>query len=404
MPTHPLTTTVPVRTASRSYDVVIGEELLTGSADRIIAAVGGARLVQVFVDEGLPPTVAGDLARRLALAGLRVSATTVRVSESAKSLQSLYHMVQQLAEHNLERRDAVIALGGGITGDMAGFAAATYRRGIPWINCPTTLLAMVDASVGGKTGVNLRVGNRGGEGGGGELQKNMVGAFWQPSLVLADVSTLSTLPDRTFRAGLAECIKHGMIAGDLGGWADEHLLHWTKTNLGQILARDPATLTELIARNVAVKARVVGTDEREESTDPAGGSGGRALLNLGHTFAHAIETLPQVAPGKDPLLAPLQHGEAVALGLICASRCAELLKLVGEGLTESVRRTLEHAGLPVVAHALPGPHEIYERMLHDKKSAGGKLRLVLPCAETRAKLVTAPDETAVLTSLDAIRA
>jgi 3-dehydroquinate synthetase len=366
---------------------------LAGAAPRIGAALHGARAVHIFADDGLPPAILADLSRRLDASGFRVSSSPVRAAEEGKVLQAVYHMLGQLAAHTLERGDAVLALGGGITGDMAGFAASSYRRGIPWINCPTTLLAMVDASVGGKTGVNLRSGS--------ELQKNMVGAFWQPSLVLADVSTLGSLDERTFRSGLAECIKHALLGGSFG---DERLMAWTKEKLPLIHDRDPEALTELIARNIAIKSRVVGTDEREEST---GTAGGRALLNLGHTFAHAVETLPMVSPGLvgggDSSLVPLQHGEAVALGLVCAARCAELLKLVGDGLTESVRQTLRHAMLPTTAYHLPGSGEVYERMGHDKKVARGKLRLVLPCGEARCQVVVAPPEDVVHRAIDAIR-
>lgn len=382
-------TTIRVRAASREYDAVIGEGLLAGAAARIGAAVGGSRAVHVFVDDGLPKEWLTDLSRRLDASGYRVTSTPVRATEEGKSLQAVYHMVQEMARHNLERGDAIVALGGGITGDMAGFAAASYRRGIAWINCPTTLLSMVDASVGGKTGVNLRNGK--------ELQKNMIGAFWQPSLVLADVATLETLPERDFRAGLAECIKHAMLSA---AFEDAGLMQWTKDRLRLILERDPATLTELIGRNVAIKARVVGGDEREESANAASG---RALLNLGHTFGHAIETLPMVAPAVDTSLAPLRHGEAVALGLVCAARCAELMKLVGDGLAESTRQTLKHAGLPVTAHHLPGSGEIVERMRHDKKAAGGKLRLVLPCGEGRCEVVAAPEDEVLHEAIDAIR-
>ncbi len=381
--------TVRVRAASREYDAVIGEGLLASAATRIGAALGGSRAVHVFVDDGLPNQWLADLSRRLDASGYRVTSTPVRATEEGKSLQALYHMVQEMARHNLERGDAVIALGGGITGDMAGFAAASYRRGIAWINCPTTLLSMVDASVGGKTGVNLRNGK--------ELQKNMIGAFWQPALVLADVATLETLTERDFRAGLAECIKHAMLSA---AFEDAGLMQWTKDRLRLILERDAATLTELIARNVAIKARVVSGDEREESANAASG---RALLNLGHTFGHAIETLPMVAPAVDRSLAPLRHGEAVALGLVCASRCAELMKLVGDGLAESTKQMLKHAGLPVTAHHLPGSGEIVERMRHDKKAAGGKLRLVLPCGEGRCEVVSAPGDEVLFEAIDAIR-
>lgn len=381
--------TITVSTASRTYDVLVGTGVLTTAMDRVRAAIAGARRVHIFVDEGLPKSVADDLTRRLEAAGLTISSSAVRATEDAKVLQNLYHMVQQLAAKGFDRSDAVLALGGGIVGDMAGFAAASYRRGIRWINCPTTLLAMVDASVGGKTGVNLRVGS--------ELQKNMLGAFWQPSLVLADPALLASLDDRHYRSGLAECIKHALLSA---AWQDPQLEDWMRMNLAQIASRDPETLGELIARNVAVKARVVGTDEREEASGPSG----RALLNLGHTFGHAIETLDQASPSVDRSLAPLHHGEAVALGLVCAARCAELTHHVGAGFADHLRGVLKNLGLPTVAYGLPAPGEIIDRMHHDKKVLGGQLRLILPTGPGTCAVVPAPADDVLHEAIEAIRA
>ncbi len=261
---------IPVRTPSRGYEVVVGAGLLDSAAARIRGAVGSARRVHVIVDDGVPAQTGAALVRGLEGAGIRVSSAPVRATEEGKSLQAVHQLVQGVAAAGLERGDCVVALGGGVTGDMAGFAAAVYRRGIAWVNCPTTLLAMVDASVGGKTGVNLRVG--------AELQKNMAGAFWQPSLVLADVSVLGSLEERVFRAGLAECIKHGMLSAAFG---DAELGHWTKANLGGILRREPGVMVELVARNVGVKARVVGMDEREE----AAGMGAGLVEPWAHVWA-----------------------------------------------------------------------------------------------------------------------
>jgi 3-dehydroquinate synthetase len=386
---------VEVGTASRRYGVVIGAGVLGALGAAVREAVASARLAHVFGDEGLPPETVRDVLASLAGAGLEAASSGVRPSEDGKSLQSAYAMLQAVAARGLERGDLVVALGGGITGDMAGFVAATYRRGVAWVNVPTTLLAMVDASVGGKTGVNLRVG--GAAGLAGELQKNMVGAFWQPSLVVADVAVLGSLGERAFRAGLAECLKHAMLSAPFG---DPELGAWTKGSLARVLERDAGTLVELVARNVRLKAAVVGGDEREESPDAAAG---RALLNLGHTFGHAMETIPGVSPTPDRSTAPLQHGEAVALGLVCAARCAELMRLVGDGLADEVRRTLGHAGLPTVAHGLPGSDEVLERMRHDKKSAGGKLRLVLPCGPGVCRVVAAPGDEIVKAAVDAVR-
>ncbi len=385
---HPLRS-ITVAAPSRTYDVVVGPGSLAELPDRMRASLGRLGRVHVFVDEGLPAQVSHELTRRLHAAGCTVSSSIVRAREDAKVLQNLYHMLQALAAAGLDRSDAVVALGGGIVGDMAGFAAASYRRGVRWINCPTTLLAMVDASVGGKTGVNLRVQN--------ELQKNMVGAFWQPSLVIADPGVLESLDDRHFRSGLAECVKHALLSAD---WGDEHLEHWTRTRLAGILAKDPDTLAELIARNVAVKARVVGSDEREEAPGPSG----RALLNLGHTFAHAIETLESASPSADRSLAPLHHGEAVALGLICATRTAELTRHLGQGSADHLRSLLSSMHLPTVAYGLPAPGEIVDRMHHDKKVLAGTLRLILPVGPGRCAVVPAPSDDILHQAIEAIRA
>jgi 3-dehydroquinate synthetase len=302
---------VRVELGARGYDVVAGVGILDRLGALVIKSGAGRRggRAMLISDEGLPRTTVAAAMRSLAQADLDVSHLRLPATEADKSLATAHKIVLEMARARMDRSEPLITLGGGIIGDLAGFAAAIYRRGVPVVQCPTTLLSMVDASVGGKTGVNLAVGE-----GPGSLKKNMVGAFHQPRLVAADVDTLTSLADRPFRAGLAECIKHGMIAGD---WGDPGLLDWTIQAIPAALARDSATLTELVMRNVAVKAAVVGRDEREEAPQ-----GGRALLNLGHTFAHAIETLPSLSPDGDLNKAPLQHGEAVALGLVAAARCA----------------------------------------------------------------------------------
>lgn len=399
---------VRVNAASRGYDVVVGRGVLGQVGARVAGTVGRVRAAHVFVDSGLIGAgetggAGGEGALRTVLGSLKsvgtaVEHSTITPTEEGKSLQTAHAMLQDLTRRRLERGDVVVALGGGIVSDMAGFVAATYRRGVAWVNCPTTLLAMVDASVGGKTGVNVRVGN--------ELKKNMVGAFWQPWAVLADVSVLGTLSERIYRCGLAECIKHGMISAD---WGDADLLRWTRGQMAAIGARDEGVLTELVARNVAVKAAVVGSDERETAEDAAGG---RALLNLGHTFGHALEGMREISPtapaaGTATTLprsdAPLEHGEAVALGLVCAARCAELMKLVGPGVCDEVRGTLRHAGLPVTAYGLPTGAAVLEAMGHDKKSSGGVMRLVLPCGEGRARVVSGAGREVVLEAIESVR-
>jgi 3-dehydroquinate synthase len=316
--------------------------------------------------------------------------TTFAPSESAKTLETVQRMLEVLTTAQLDRGDLVIVIGGGVLGDLGGFAAATYRRGVRWMNMPTTLLAMVDASVGGKTGANLFIN--------GSLKKNMVGAFWQPSLVLADIDKLATLGDRHYRAGLAECIKHGMLSADFG---DPTLGAWTLAHVADIGHRVPRLLIELIARNVAVKARVVGTDEREEAPNA---DGGRALLNLGHTFGHAIETLPNLSPDGDPGNAPLHHGEAVALGLVAASATAERLGIAPSGTLDQTRSTLIAAGLPTSVRGLPPTADLLALMMHDKKVAQGRLRVVLPSGAGRCRVIADPDPAAVEAGWATIRA
>ncbi len=383
---------VEVRTPSRAYGVLIGAGLLGHVGNLTCQLLPSApRRCYVLMDLGLCNHM--DWLNRLR-AGLRDAGIESVVNkqpadEARKDYQHAFRAVRHAADLPLERGEPLIALGGGVTGDVGGFAAAIYRRGIPWVNCPTTLLAMVDASVGGKTGINIALGDRP-----GDLKKNMAGAFHQPILVVADVETLSTLPDRELRCGLAECVKHGLIAADFG---DPGLLGWTEANVPRFLARDAEALTELIARNVTIKAAVVGGDEREEAEE-----GGRALLNLGHTFGHAIETLPGLSPDSDPSHAPLKHGEAVALGLVAACRTAEGLGLCPARFGDRIRAILTRAGLPTAVAGLPD--DLLPLLAHDKKVRAGKLRLVLPVSEGRCRVVEGPQEAAVRAGLTAIRA
>lgn len=384
---------IRVTPPSRSYEVIVGEAIRSELDTAIRAALPDAKRAVLFADAGIPAgTLVEGVAVSLGRAGLivhHVQDTTFAPSEEHKSLGTVETMLAVMSAARLDRNDVAVVVGGGVLGDLSGFAAATYRRGIRWINIPSTLLAMVDASVGGKTGVNLRVC--------GSLKKNMVGAFWQPSLVAADVDLLRTLDERQFRAGLAECIKHGMLAADFG---DAGLGSWTSSNLPGIMKRDPATLIELIARNIAVKASVIGSDEREEARDA---DGGRALLNLGHTFGHAIETLPGLSPDGDPAHAPLHHGEAVALGLVAAAATAEKLGLAPGGTLDQTRAAIIAAGLPASVPGLPPTTELIGLMMHDKKVAQGQLRLVLPAGDGRCRVVADPPNDAVEAGWSAIR-
>ena len=265
----------------------------------------------------------------LASAKFAVSCSRQNASESDKSLHSLEVLLAAIATARLDRFDPIIALGGGIVGDLAGLAAATYRRGVPVIQVPTTLLSMVDASVGGKTAANLDVPGIG-------LLKNFVGAFWQPRAVLVDANTLTTLPSRDFHAGLAECVKHALISAD---FLDPSLLTWMIVHADDILARHAGKLRELLDRNISIKAKVVAADPHELAPDSAGG---RALLNLGHTFAHSIETIPTLSPTTSLADAPLRHGEAVALGLVAASHTAASLGLLPGEQVKAVIKLLKN--------------------------------------------------------------
>jgi 3-dehydroquinate synthetase len=310
-------------------------------------------------------------------------------TEAAKSADSLAHLWSTLADAALDRDDAVVALGGGIVTDVAGFAAATYRRGIPVIQCPTTLLSMVDASVGGKTGINLPS-SRG-------ILKNMAGSFHQPAAVVADVATLTTLPAREFRAGIAEVIKHALIEASITGSASllPHL-----QSLGSISPSD-SHLPNLIEANVRIKATVVAQDERETAADEVGG---RALLNLGHTFAHAIEPLPNLSPTGLAADAPLKHGEAVALGLIAAAATASHLGLIHPSYQQHITNLIASTGLPTAITTLPDADSLIARMALDKKVRSGTLRLILPTGPARAAVRSDVPREAIAAGWNAIRA
>ncbi len=380
------------------YEVLVGANLLPelgpilNAVDSLAPGASGRRAFLVY-DRDLPHEHVAEASRSLAHHGYAVASAFAVATEPAKSLEEAQRILEELAISRHERRDPVIALGGGIVGDLAGFVASAYRRGVPFVQVPTTLLSMVDASVGGKTGVNLAT-ERG-------LLKNFVGAFHQPAIVVADVRTLATLSDRHLRAGLAECIKQGMIGATCG---DPELLAWTTANMPRFLDHDTEALVELVARNVAFKARVVQDDPREERASSGGAALSRMLLNLGHTFGHAIETLPTVASGMPPHDAPLVHGEAVALGLLAACAAGESLGLTPPETTARTRAAIEAAGLPTTARGLPDSDEVVRRMLDDKKTAGGKLRLVIPTTPGNATIVSDAPAGAAAAGVDAIRA
>jgi 3-dehydroquinate synthase len=331
--------TVQVALGSRSYPIHIGSRLLN-RVDLILPHLAQPRVAIVT-----NPTVAvlylDALTQALTQAGVAVLPVTVPDGELFKTWQTLNGIFDTLLSNRCERKTTLIALGGGVIGDLAGFAAAVYLRGVPFIQIPTTLLAQVDSSVGGKTGINHPLG------------KNMIGAFHQPRLVLADMATLGTLPPRELSAGLAEVIKYGLIL-------DAAFFDWLESNIDRLVARDPEALIHAVQRSCEIKAEVVAQDERE--------SGVRALLNLGHTFGHAIEAGLSYGTWL--------HGEAVAAGTVQAARLSQRLGFLGEVDVERIVALLRRAHLPAAAPDL-GVARYLELMGLDKKVEGGRLRLVL---------------------------
>jgi 3-dehydroquinate synthase len=310
----------------------------------------------LVVDNAIAESHGKVAERSLQVAGFDVATVPMTANETLKTLQTVQRIYSVMLAQRLERSSPVIALGGGVVGDVAGFAAATYLRGVPVIQVPTTLLAMVDAAIGGKTGVNTPLPE-------GGLGKNLVGAFWQPRAVICDPQVLSTLDVRHLRCGLAECIKHGMI-GDAG------LLIAIEQDAGKLLAHDLDVLTSLIIRSAAVKIGIVQEDERE--------SGRRALLNLGHTFAHAIEPIAELN---------LHHGEAVAIGLCAAAKTSSLLGVCDDAYVQRVEGIVSAVGLPCRIEKSVPTAQLMHAMMYDKKVVDGKLRLIIPVKPGEARIV-----------------
>ncbi len=331
-----------VELGERAYDIHIGRGLVA-TAELITAQLTGPK-VAIITNTVVAPLYLAKLAGPLRAAGVATTEIILPDGEAYKHWDTLNTIFDALLAERCDRTTTIIALGGGVIGDLAGFAAASYQRGVPFIQVPTTLLSQVDSSVGGKTGINHPRG------------KNMVGAFWQPRLVLADTDTLATLPNRELSAGLAEVIKYGLIR-------DLPFLTWLEANMDALLARETAALAYAIERSCANKAEVVAGDERELAKN-----GGRALLNLGHTFGHAIET----GLGYGEWL----HGEALAAGTVMAAELSRRLGWLTGADVDRVRNLLIRAGLPVVGAKL-GTERYLDLMGHDKKVIAGRLRLVL---------------------------
>lgn len=337
---------INVDLGERSYPILIGPQLLEKAGEHLSRLAPGCRCA-VISDENVMALHGGTLLQSLEDAGIEAHAMTVQPGERSKSADTLFRVISHILDARLERGDLVVALGGGVIGDLAGFAAAIARRGMDFVQIPTSLLAQVDSSVGGKTGINAQQG------------KNLIGSFHQPRLVLADTEVLKTLPRREFAAGYAEVVKYGLIA-------DPGFFAWLEENHSGIFGFGPE-LAEAVAVSCRTKAAIVAADERE--------GGQRALLNLGHTFGHALEG----ATGYDS--ARLVHGEGVAIGMALAHRFSARMNLCSPDDAESVEKHLLACGLPVRISQIPGSppdaDTLMEFIGQDKKVSRGKLTFIL---------------------------
>ena len=349
--------TVHIDLGERSYPIVIAEGLLTQSSTW--SALPKSATALIVTNDVVAPLYLSSLKQVLSAQYAQVHTVVLPDGEAHKDWQTLNMIFDALLTHGCDRKTVMFALGGGVVGDMTGFAAASYMRGVPFVQVPTTLLSQVDSSVGGKTAINHPMG------------KNMIGAFYQPQLVVCDLTTLDTLPARELSAGLAEVIKYGPIA-------DMQFLAWLEDNMAALLARDRKALSHAVKRSVEIKAWVVGQDEKE--------SGLRAILNFGHTFGHAMEA----GMGYGNWL----HGEGVAAGMVMAAELSCRLGMVDQAFVQRLRRLIERAGLPVqgaVIDAKDNAGRYLELMRVDKKSEAGEIRFVLIDGPGKAVMRSAPD-------------
>jgi 3-dehydroquinate synthase len=333
----PLTLTVDL--GERSYPIVIGADVLSDAG--LLARHIQSRQVAIVTNTTVAPLYLAGVSRALRAAGREVLEIILPDGEQYKTHESLMKVFDALLAHQCDRKTTLVALGGGVIGDLTGYAAASYMRGVPFVQLPTTLLAQVDSSVGGKTGINHPLG------------KNMIGAFYQPRAVLADTAALATLPQRELAAGLAEVIKHGAII-------DAHFFSWIEDNIGALVAGERSALAYAVSRSCEIKADVVRQDERE--------GGLRAILNFGHTFGHAIEA----GMGYGAWL----HGEAVGCGMVMAADLSRRLGYIDDAAFERVRALVLAAGLPVLAPSMT-PERWLELMAVDKKNEGGDIKFIL---------------------------
>ena len=352
---------VRIEFAERSYNIHIGASLLDDAG--VFQNLPKASVAVIVSNTTIAPIYAARLQASLQDRYKTIHTIVLPDGEAYKTWQTLNLIFDDLLKHSCDRKTTLFALGGGVVGDMTGFAAASYMRGVPFVQVPTTLLAQVDSSVGGKTGINHPLG------------KNMVGAFYQPQLVLCDLSTLNTLPARELSAGLAEVIKYGPIA-------DMVFFDWIEANIDTLLTRDPAALAHAVKRCCEIKAYVVGQDERE--------AGLRAILNFGHTFGHAIEA----GLGYGAWL----HGEAVGCGMVMAAQLSQRLGLVDAAFVARLTALIKKAGLPTVAPALASTVQAnadryLELMRVDKKAEAGEIKFIL---------INQPGQCVVQTAADAL--
>lgn len=343
--------TVRVDLGEQSYDIHIGEQYLADLPPFLENVPRSSR--SLLVSDELVYSLYGEqVLGILKSAGLEIETAVIKGGESCKDLDTLRWIYEQMITRGLDRKSTVFALGGGVVGDLAGFAAASFMRGVGYIQLPTSLLAQVDSSVGGKTGVNLPLG------------KNLVGAFYQPGLVFADVNLLHTLAEKEYQTGLAEVIKYGII------W-DAEFFAYLEGNSEKIKARNMECLIHIVSRCCEIKAEIVGQDEKE--------NGVRALLNLGHTFGHAFEALTDYQA--------FTHGQAVAIGTVYAARLAAELGMLPTADAERITALIQNYGLPIHYGDLE-PQAIVKRMYLDKKSTGGQIKLVLPLKIGKSEVIS----------------
>ena len=335
-------TTITVDLKDRSYPIYVTDTAMRGLGQSFRQHLNTSRCV-IITDENIAKILANPAAQSLADQHIETRILTVRPGEASKRMAVVERLFDQLFDLNLERSEAIIALGGGVVGDLAGFVAATYKRGVPFVQVPTTLLAMIDSSIGGKTGINHKKG------------KNMIGAFHQPAMVYADISTLNTLPPRELSCGLAECVKHAVIK-------DNKLFHWLQNQAANIQKLDRDIIKELVIRNCRIKAAVVSQDETETDL--------RGILNFGHTIGHALE----IALADHDL----HHGEAVALGMIAEANLAVKQNLLKTEDLQKLIDLLETFSLPTKSNTPLNQEKILELMRQDKKVHQGKIKFALP--------------------------